>query len=108
MRAVDGIAEERVADMGQVHPDLMGAAGFELAGQQRRDRLAVRAIEDLLYFPMGDGLAAALTHRHLLARMWVAVDRRVDGAALPVRHAPDKGKIAAAHLAGAAVVGELL
>ena len=36
------------------------------------------------------------------------VDRRIDGAALAVRHAPDEGHIAAPHRAGAAVVGELL
>ena len=56
---------------------------------------------------MGDGLAAALAHRHFLPRMRMAVDRRIDGAALPVRHAPDEGHIAAPHRAGAAVVGEL-
>ena len=39
--AVDGIAQKRVADMGEVDPDLVGAAGFELAGEQRGDRLAV-------------------------------------------------------------------
>ena len=56
---------------------------------------------------MGDGLAAALAHRHFLPRMRMAVDRRIDGAARPVRHAPDEGEIAAPHRAGAAVVGEL-
>ena len=35
------------------------------------------------------------------------VDRRVDGAALPVRHPPDEGQVAAPHRAGSAVVGEL-
>ncbi len=56
---------------------------------------------------MGDGLAAAVAHRHLFAGMRVPVDRRIDGAALPVRHPPDEGHIAAPHRAGAAMVGEL-
>ena len=56
---------------------------------------------------MGDGLAAALAHRHLLAGIWMPIDRRIDGAALPVRHAPDKGHVAALHRPGAAMVGEL-
>ena len=42
VRAIDVIAKQGVADMGQVHPDLMGPPGLELAGQNRRDRLAVR------------------------------------------------------------------
>ena len=41
MGAVDGVAEQGVADMGEMHPDLMGAAGLELAGELRGDRLAV-------------------------------------------------------------------
>ena len=97
-----------MADMGQMHPDLMGAAGLELAGQQRRDRFAVTPVEGFQDLPMGDGLAAAVAHRHLLAGMGMPVDRRIDGAAQPVRHAPDQRQIAAPHLVGAAVVGELL
>jgi hypothetical protein len=34
-----------MADRGQMHPDLVGAAGFEPAGQQARDRLAVASVE---------------------------------------------------------------
>ena len=93
--------------MGEMDPDLMGAAGLELAGQQRRDRLAVAAVEGFLDLPMGDGLAAALAHRHFLPGMRMAVDRRIDGAALAVGHVPGEGQIAAPHRAGAAVIGEL-
>ena len=39
--AVDGIAQQGMPDMGEVHPDLMGAPGLELAGEQRGDRLLV-------------------------------------------------------------------
>ena len=42
-RAVDVVAQQRMADMGQMHPDLVGAAGFQPAGEQARDRLAVGA-----------------------------------------------------------------
>ena len=37
----------------------------------------------------------------------MAVDRRVDGAALAVRHAPDERHVAAPHRPGAAMIGEL-
>jgi hypothetical protein len=108
MRAIDAVAQQGMADMGQVHPDLMGAPGLELAGELRRDRLAVAADEGFLNLPVGDGLAAALAHRHFLPRIGMPVDRGIDAAALPVRQVPYEGDVAAPHRAGAAVVGELL
>ena len=36
--AVDLIAQERVADGGEMHPNLVGAAGFQPTRQQARDR----------------------------------------------------------------------
>ena len=107
VRAIDAVAQQRMADMGEMHPDLMGAAGLELAGQQRGDRLAVAPVEGFLDFPMGDGLAAAFAHRHFLPRMRMPVDRRIDGAALAVGHVPGERHVAAPHRAGAAVIGEL-
>ena len=56
---------------------------------------------------MGDGLAAAVAHRHFLAGMRMAVDRRIDGTALAVGHVPGERQVAAPHRAGAAVIGEL-
>ena len=53
------------------------------------------------------GLPAGFAHGHLLPRMRMAVDRRIHGAALPVRKPPGERPIAAPHRAGAAVVGEL-
>ena len=35
---ISRIADQRMADMGHVDADLVGAAGFELAGQQRGNR----------------------------------------------------------------------
>src|SRR5471030_2360600 len=108
MRTVNAVAEQGMPDMSQMHPDLMGAAGLELAGEQGGDRVARGAIETLLHLPMGDGLAAGLAHRHFFPRMRMPVDRRIYGAALPVRDTPGKRHIAAPHRAGAAMVGELL
>ena len=85
----------------------MGAAGLQLAGQQRGDRLAVTAVESFRNLPMRHGLPAKFADRHLLPRMRMAVDRRIHGAALAVRKPPGKRPIAAPHRAGAAVVGEL-
>ena len=33
VRAIDAVAQQGMADMGEMHPDLMGAPGLELAGQ---------------------------------------------------------------------------
>ena len=48
MRTIEGIAHQGVADVGKMHPDLMGAPGLELTGQQRGDGFAVAAVERLL------------------------------------------------------------
>src|SRR6266403_1660194 len=96
-----------MADMGQMYPDLVGAPGLELTGQERRDRLAVAPVEGFLDLPVGDRLAAGITYGHFLPGMRVPVDWRVHGAALAVGHAPHEGHIAAPHRAGAAVVGKL-
>ena len=93
--------------MGEMDTDLMRSPGFELAGEEARHRLAVGTWEGLKLLPMGHGFAAVGPHRHLVARMRVPADRLVDGAAGPIGGAPHKGKIAAPHRAGAAVVGEL-
>src|SRR5438132_7668434 len=92
MRAIDGIAHKRVPDMGEVDTDLVGAPSLELAGQQRCDRLAVAPGKALQDFPMRHRLAATLAHRHLVPRIWVAVDRRIDRAAMAARQTPRKGQ----------------
>ena len=92
VRAIDGIAHQGVADMAEVHPDLMGSPGLELAGEKRGDRLAVAPLIRRLQFPMRDRLASARTHRHFFAGIGMPVDRRVDRAALPAGHAQTKAK----------------
>ena len=51
---VDVVAEQRMADMGEMHPDLVGAAGLQPAGEQARDRLAVGSGVDFQPLPVGD------------------------------------------------------
>src|SRR6476620_10056922 len=41
VRSIEGIAQQRMADMGQMERDLVVAAVFELSGPECRDRLAV-------------------------------------------------------------------
>ena len=57
-RAVGVVAEQRMADMGQMHPDLVGAAGLQPAGEQARDRLSVGSGVGFQQLPVGDRLAA--------------------------------------------------
>src|SRR5438045_6829487 len=108
MRAVHAVAHQGMADVGKMHPDLMGAPGLELTSQQRRDRFAVAPLEAFLHLPMGHGLTAALAHRHFLAGMRMPVNRLVYRAALPARHPPDKRHVAAPHRGGSSMLGELL
>src|SRR5438477_1313474 len=67
------IAQQRMADMGEVHPDLVGPAGFQAAHGQAGDRLAVDAGVFLQDLPVGYGLAAALPDRLLVARLGMAI-----------------------------------
>ncbi len=39
--SVNRVSHQWMADRGKVHPDLMGAAGLQPAGQEARHRLAV-------------------------------------------------------------------
>src|SRR4051812_43081312 len=103
---IDGIAHQRVANMREMNPDLVSATSLEVAGEEGGDRLAVAARERFPDLQMRDRLAAAVAHRHFLAGVRMAVDRRIDGPALPVRHPPDEGHIAPLHGAGSAMVGE--
>src|SRR5215468_689088 len=106
-RPVGVIPHERVPDMSQVDPNLMGAAGLEPARDQTGDGLSVGSTVTLDNLPMGHGLAAALAHRHLVPGMRMPVDRLVDGAARPVGRSPDEGEITARERSGPAMVGKL-
>src|SRR5262249_58114513 len=63
--AVSGVAEQGVAEVTQVHPDLMRAAGLKFEFKGRSHGLAVTSREDLQPPPMRDRLAAADANGHL-------------------------------------------
>ncbi len=86
------VADQRKADMGHVHADLVGAAGFQLDPY-----MGVRA-EALEHPVVADGWLAAVGDRHALAHAAVATDRGVD-LATGGDHPDDDALINAADLA---------
>src|ERR1700730_14730497 len=86
--AIDRVAEERMADRGEVEADLMRAPGLEPAGDETRHRRAVAAAVAFEHLPVGDRRAPARAHRHLVADAGMAADRLGDGARAPLPAAP--------------------
>src|SRR6187399_1031967 len=76
--AVGIVAEQRMAQMSQMHADLMGPAGLQPAGEQARDRFAIDSGVFFQKLPMGDGFAAVRPDRLLVAGLGVAPERSVD------------------------------
>ena len=71
---VHRVPQDRMADVGHVDPDLMGAAGLQPA-------LHIgKAGEPLQYLPMGYGGPAVCHHRHFLAVCGMSADGRVHSA----------------------------
>src|SRR5579871_6979576 len=115
--AVNFVAQERVPDRSQMHPDLMGPAGFQSAKQERGYRcfgaLAFAGLPHwpkipFQHLPMRDSRAAALTHRHLLAGFRMPVDRLIDHSMQPLGRAPDEGEVGTLErLTALTVIGEL-
>jgi len=101
-RAIGRGANQRMADMGHMHADLMGATGLKLAAQQRGDAV----ILDLL--PMGDGFAAARfgRHGHFLALGRMSAEEGFNGSMGAIRNAPDESEIFARQGERAAMIGE--
>src|SRR5437667_11654441 len=95
-----------MAQMSHMHPDLMGAAGFEPTAYQARNR---RRAEASLHLIMRHRLAriGTMSDAHLLARYAMPADRRSDGAALAFRCPPHYRQIDAFAAPVAAVSGEL-
>src|SRR5688572_22365121 len=92
-RAVGLIAQQRMADVREMDPNLVGSPGLQPAGKKARDRFAVGAGVFLQELPVSYRLAAALPDGLLVARLGMAVDRGVDRASWAVWHAPDEGEI---------------
>src|ERR1700687_1807258 len=93
-------------------PNLVSPAGFQATGQETGNRtgdsawpigpfyLGPRPFRNCTavafqHLPMGNGLAAAFTHRHTVARARVAIDRAIDPAMRAVGRSPNKREIAA-------------
>src|SRR5690348_16149666 len=93
--------------MSHVDTDVMCPAGFQPTFDQTGDRFAVATAITLQYMPMRHRLAAAFAHRALVARLRVAIERRVDCALRTRGSAPYDGQVTALERPGAAVIGEL-
>src|SRR5687768_13706523 len=93
MRSIDAITHQRVAGVGKMDPNLVCAAGGELARKEGGHRFCVPAIESLQYLPVGNRLPPACTYGHLFACVRVPVDRSVNRAVGAVRQSPDKSQV---------------
>src|SRR4029077_6952150 len=89
------IAKNRVPDMGEMHPDLVGATRFQGTRDQARDRLSVSPEKTLQHLPVSDGRAPGLAHRLLVACVGMAADGCINGALRAIRCTPDQSEIAA-------------
>src|SRR3954468_6936635 len=106
-RPVGVVAEQRMPDMGQMHPDLMRPPGLQPAGGQGGDRFAVVSVVFLKQFPVCNGLTPILPDSLLVACVGVAAERRLDGPLRPVRRAPDESQVLAFEVAGSPMIGKL-
>lgn len=111
--AVFLIAQQRMADMGHVNANLVGAPRFEPAFHQRPHGGGIRFLaEAFLNGEMGDGMARVgcrlANHRLSGAIRSRSTQRRIDRPGDARRRAPDQRVIGAFEVAGAAVVGECL
>ncbi len=107
--AVNRISQNRMADMREMHADLMRPAGFEHEPQQR-NVAAGRSPGKVEHFIMRLSLAAddASRYRDFHAVGAASPEPRIDGPFRPRKLAPDERQIAAMQPAVAAVAFELL
>src|SRR5580704_19150846 len=68
------IAQQRVADGGQMNADLVRTPGHQPAGQQAGDRGSIGTGEALQDLPVSYGRAAVWTHRHFVAGTRMAAE----------------------------------
>src|SRR6202042_114227 len=101
--AVSRVPDQGMAEMGQMHADLVRAPGLQPALDERGERPGVaKGLEHAI--ARARLFAAAAQHRHALAVEGAAADLAFDAPLSRARRAPDDGVIGA--LDG--VVGELL
>ncbi len=81
-RRVDGIAHHGMANVGEMHPDLVGAAGFEMGANEARQRGALLVLEGFQHLVMRDRVAAcfAVDDGHARAIVGMTADASVDRA----------------------------
>src|SRR5262245_25686568 len=93
-----------MAEMREMHADLMRAAGLEPALDQRGERGVARAegLENFVARPRG--LALTAQHRHAFSIEWAAADIAFNHSSARARLAPDDSVVGALHR----VRGELL
>jgi hypothetical protein len=90
---VEQVTHARVPDRGHVHPDLMGAAGFQV------DRYQAGGAEGLERVVMGHAGPPVADHGEPAVARGVPADRRVHGAAQRVGMSLDQRMIALVHRA---------
>lgn len=84
-RAIFGVADQRMADMGHVHADLMGAAGFQAAlhhrGEAGRIRLFMKTFHNLVMGYRLAGIVRVLALDGAFGAVGAAAECGVNGAA---------------------------
>jgi polyphosphate kinase 2 (PPK2 family) len=95
------VAHHRMADRGQMHTDLVGAARLRLDLHKAvvasgRSHLVGKPLQDVV---LGDGLAAARQHGHSLPALRIASDRGFDAAPCWLQVSIEQREIGFAHLA---------
>src|SRR6516164_7876141 len=88
------VTEQWVADGGEMNADLVGSSSLKPASDETRNRRPVNRGVVFEHLPVCHGGSAPLAHGHLFARVRMASQWLVDGAARPLGCAPDKGEIA--------------
>ena len=89
--SVDGIAHNRVPQVLEMHPNLMGPAGVQLQPEQ------VYHLESGHYRSVGAGRTALGGYTHALPVVLVPCDRRVDADRTGVQMAPRQRRVAPMH-----------
>ena len=98
--AVDRVAKDRMTSMRHMHADLVCPPRFQPTFEQTGERVALEDGEIRRRRP------TALDHRHLLAVLRVAVDRRLNPARFLSTHPPDQGHITAFDLVRLQALGQ--
>lgn len=99
--AVDRITGHRVRQGGHVHPDLMGAPGFQAKFEE--SQTLGKALQ---HPPVGHGLAAIFPNRHFFPVHRMAANGQINPAGLPDRLAIHKGLINLFHPAPLKLLGQ--